>query len=61
MLVLSRLPGESITLRTEDGQEIVVTVVGIKGTRRVRLGFDAEKSVSIVRDNAIAQTRKTTL
>lgn len=61
MLVLSRHAGESITLRTEDGQEIVVTVVEIKGTRRVRLGFDAEKSVSIVRDNAIAQTRKTTL
>ena len=61
MLVLSRLPGESITLRLEDGKEIVVSVVEVKGSRRVRLGFEADKSVGIVRDNAKLRDRRTTL
>ena len=45
MLVLSRHRNEKIVL---DGGRIVLTVVEIRGDK-VRLGFDADKSVSIHR------------
>lgn len=48
MLVLSRKEGESIHI----GDDIVITVVELRSDK-VRLGFDAPKSVNIIRDNAI--------
>ena len=44
MLLLSRYEGESITIG-----DIVITVVGFRGARRVVLGIDAPKDVTIVR------------
>lgn len=45
MLVLSRRPGESITI----GDDIVVTVVSIAGGQ-VRLGISAPRNVQILRE-----------
>ncbi len=47
MLDLTRRPNESIRLYTSDGV-IEITVNKIKG-QQVRIGFDAPRSVSIVR------------
>ncbi len=47
MLDLTRRPDESIRLYTSDGV-IEITVNKIKG-QQVRIGFDAPRSVSIVR------------
>lgn len=51
MLVLSRKPEERIIIR-KDGVEIKLTVVQI-GPNSVRLGFDADKSVEILRAELI--------
>ncbi len=40
MLMLTRRPGENITIETPAGEQIRVTVLGIKGNQ-VRLGTDA--------------------
>lgn len=48
MLVLSRKEDEEVVIRTESGQEIVVTVVGIR-CDRVRLGVAAPLSMTIFR------------
>lgn len=53
MLVLSRKPGESITI----GDEVVVTVLEVRG-RHVRLGMVAPKHVNIRRDNASAAPQR---
>lgn len=45
MLILSRRPGESLTL----GDDIVVTVVGVSGNQ-VRLGITAPKAVRVLRE-----------
>ena len=47
MLVLSRKPGESIYV----GNDIVIKVLNI-GYHQVQLGFEAPKSVRILRDDA---------
>jgi carbon storage regulator CsrA len=54
MLVLTRKIGASVICKTADGQEITVTVCEIfvnreTGGRRVRLGFEADKSINIRR------------
>ncbi len=45
MLVLSRRPGESITI----GDDIVVTVISVSGGQ-VRLGISAPRNVQILRE-----------
>ncbi|VAW72112.1 Carbon storage regulator, partial [hydrothermal vent metagenome] len=40
MLILTRRPGETITIETPTGERIQVTVLGIKGNQ-VRIGTDA--------------------
>lgn len=51
MLVLTRKPGQSITLRLPDGRQIRVIVT--KATwGQCRIGIDAPSDVNIVRDNA---------
>ena len=47
MLILSRGPSEEILLHTSDG-DILLRVMSVQG-KRVSLGFDAPKSVGIVR------------
>jgi carbon storage regulator len=45
MLILSRRPGESLTI----GDDVVVTVVGVKGNQ-IRLGITAPREVLVLRD-----------
>jgi carbon storage regulator len=45
MLILSRRPGESLTI----GDNITVTVVSINGNQ-IRLGIDAPRDVRVLRD-----------
>lgn len=49
MLVLSRHRDESIWITTPSGERIKVTVVELRGDK-VRLGFDADTSVIIHRE-----------
>lgn len=60
MLVLSRKITEKVIITTKHGEQITVCVVGMQGGN-CRLGFDADSSVSIHRQevyNAINQQRK---
>ena len=45
MLVLTRRPGESLTI----GDDIVVTVVGVSGNQ-IRLGITAPQQVQVLRE-----------
>jgi len=45
MLILSRRPGESLTI----GDDVVVTVVGVKGNQ-IRLGITAPPEVRVLRN-----------
>jgi carbon storage regulator len=53
MLVITRKPGERITI----GDNIVVTVIEVKGSL-VRLGVEAPKSISIHRQEIYDRIRK---
>ncbi|MBI4829599.1 MAG: carbon storage regulator CsrA [Nitrospinae bacterium] len=50
MLVLTRKPGESVTI----GDQIKLTVIDIKG-RQVRLGIEAPKNMTIHREEVYAR------
>jgi carbon storage regulator len=52
MLVLTRKPGECIHI----GDDVRVTVVAIQG-QKTHLGFDAPKSVNIMRSELIWRDR----
>jgi carbon storage regulator CsrA len=54
MLVLGRSVGQKVLL----SGNITVTVVGIDGRGRVRLGFDAPSCISILRPEARRRTRE---
>ena len=45
MLILSRRPGESLTI----GDEITVTVIGVSGNQ-IRLGITAPREVRVLRE-----------
>ena len=45
MLILSRRPGESLTI----GDEITITVVGVNGNQ-IRLGITAPREVRVLRE-----------
>jgi carbon storage regulator len=53
MLILSRRPGESLTI----GDKIVVTVVSINGNQ-IRLGIDAPRDVRVLRDEIYKAIRE---
>jgi carbon storage regulator len=57
MLVLSRKRDEKIILRTEQGEEIELTVVRIDNNK-VRLGINAGDSVTILRSELVSQIAK---
>ena len=54
MLVLTRRPGEVVNLYTKDGIKLRVAVLKVHkdpfDAPTVRLGFDAPKDISIVRE-----------
>ena len=59
MLVLSRKRDESVIITTKSGEQIVATVVEIRGDK-VRLGFSADESIEVHRQEvfeAIARER----
>ena len=45
MLILSRRPGESLTI----GDDVVVTVIGVSGNQ-IRLGITAPREVRVLRE-----------
>jgi carbon storage regulator len=53
MLILSRRPGESLTI----GDNIVVTVVSINGNQ-IRLGIEAPREVRVLRDEIYKAIRE---
>jgi carbon storage regulator CsrA len=60
MLVLTRKPGEAVDLHdTRTNQPVgTVTVLAILAGGVVRLGFDAEPHIRILRDNVKPTTEK---
>jgi len=52
MLILTRRPGESISIETPAGERIEVTVLGGKGTQ-VRIDTDAPAEVSNLREDLV--------
>lgn len=57
MLVLGRKIDERVTLTTQSGEVITVMVVDIRG-ETIRLGFEADRSVRILRGDAIRKEPK---
>jgi len=53
MLVLSRRPGESLTI----GDDVVVTVVGVTGNQ-IRLGITAPREVRVLREEVYKAMRE---
>lgn len=49
MLVLSRKKDEKVVLKVPGSKDIVITVVRIDNSNRVRLGIEADESVVILR------------
>jgi len=52
MLILTRRIGESIIIELPTGEQIEVTVLGIKGNQ-IRIGTDAPDEISIVREELL--------
>ena len=61
MLVLTRKKRESIAIGRSDGSEpmLTLTVLGI-GSGKVRLGFDADTSISVHRGELVKRMRGVT-
>ena len=59
MLVLTRKYGEQIVIKTEDGKEVVITLVKVKGNQ-ARIGVEADKSVSIYRKEILQDSTEET-
>ena len=57
MLVLSRKKDEDVFIQTPEGRTIVIRVVEIIGDK-VRLGFNAEPAVTIMRSELLTQEAK---
>ena len=53
MLILSRRPGESITI----GDDVVITVVSVNGNQ-IRLGINAPREVRVLRDEIYKAVRE---
>jgi len=53
MLILSRRPGESLTI----GDDVVVTVVGVSGNQ-IRLGITAPREVRVLREEVYNAVRE---
>ena len=53
MLILSRRPGESLTI----GDDVVITVVGVSGNQ-IRLGITAPREVRVLREEVYKAMRE---
>jgi carbon storage regulator len=53
MLILSRRPGESLTI----GDDVVVTLVGVSGNQ-IRLGITAPREVRVLREEVYKAVRE---
>ena len=53
MLILTRRPGESLTI----GDDVVVTVVGVTGNQ-IRLGITAPREVRVLREEVYKAMRE---
>jgi carbon storage regulator len=52
MLVLTRRPGEALIIELDNGEQVEVTVVSVKGNQ-VRLGMDAPDHIPVVREELL--------
>ena len=52
MLILTRRPGETLIIELPTGEQIQVTVLGIKGNQ-VRIGTAAPDNIAIVREELL--------
>jgi len=52
MLILARRQGESLILRTPEGQEIKVLILGTKNGL-AKIGIDAPSEIEILRDELL--------
>jgi carbon storage regulator len=52
MLILTRRPGEFIVIQLPTGEQIEITVLGLKGNQ-VRIGTDAPAEFSILRQELL--------
>lgn len=50
MLVLSRKKNESILLKSPDMQDIRITIVRVDNKNKVRVGIEANSSVTVLRE-----------
>ncbi len=57
MLVLTRMPDETVVIEVPGEEPIYVTVVRVSGDK-VRLGFDADKKVAIHRKEVYKAIQK---
>jgi len=53
MLILTRRPGESLTI----GDDVIVTVVGVSGNQ-IRLGITAPRQVQVLREEVYNAMRE---
>ena len=56
MLVVTRTNGESVIVTLEDGREIKVTVVEVRGAK-VRMGLEAPRTILIDREEVAIRKR----
>lgn len=54
MLVLSRRPGERLTIFLDNNQVITLTVVGVAG-KQVRLGIECPREYPVIRDELLSE------
>ena len=52
MLILTRRVGETIIIKLPTGEQITVTVLGVKGNQ-VRIGTDAPEEITIMREELL--------
>ena len=55
-MILTRNTGQAIVAMLEDGREITLTVLGVKGGQ-VRLGVDAPKEIQVHREEIAVKVR----
>jgi carbon storage regulator CsrA len=58
MLILGRNTDQRVLLKLPDGDEIWVTVLQIRHTGHIRLGFDAPDDVEILREEVLPGNQK---
>jgi len=57
MLILTRRVGETTIIELPTGEQIEVTVLGVKGNQ-VRIGTPAPDNIPIVREELLASTER---